>query len=215
MKLEMNCASKKCFVIGCAVLLFATWMAAQFWEVGSRGPAAIEQKDLFSFFKNQDSMKIALEQRILESIKIAKSQKSFQIDVRNFAVKSSTENLHLCEYFDSYTLTFEAEGIASSGERPSMSITAPCEISAKTKMPVPLMIPVEDIFKLAPNDTDVSFQINPKTNFSFRNVSDSWPEYWVLSKVEFNNKSLSVRDVIIDRRDIYKFSKNPITMSWE
>jgi hypothetical protein len=190
-------------------------MASQFWMGTDREPAAIEQQSLFNMFQGHDSYKIALEQEILQSIKIAKEENIFQIDIRNFMVKNSQENLHLCEYFDSYTLTFEAEGIASSGERPSMTISSPCEISARTNLPVPVIVPLEDILKLAPTDTDVSFQINPHTNFSFRNVSDSWPEYWVLSKVEFNNQEMSVRDVIIERRDIYRFSKTPLTMNWE
>jgi len=213
--MKIDCTSKKCFVIAGALVLFATWIASHFWFDLGRSPAAVEQKSLFNFFNTQDSLKMAFEQEILEGIKIAKAEKAFKIDVRNFMVKSSPDNLHLCEYFDNYTLTFEAEGIASSGERPSMTVTAPCEISAKTNLPASVIIPIEDIFKLAPHDADVSFQVNPRASFSFRNISDAWPEYLVLSKVEFNNKEFSVRDVTIDRRDIYKLSKKAITMSWE
>lgn len=165
-------------------------------------------------FDKGDALQAALHKDLITSIQVAKAEKNFQINVRNFLVKNEQQNEHLCDYFTSYTLTFEAEGMASSGERPTMVVTSPCELSAKTNMPVPVVIPVEDIFKLAPDDTDISFEVNPKASFSFRNVSEMWPEYWVLSKVQFSHSNHSSREVIIDRREIYSLSKVPVTMSW-
>jgi hypothetical protein len=199
------------FLLGACLLV---WFVSHFFNA-NRSPASIEEKGLFSFLNHGDSLQVALHKDILSGIQIAKNEKNFEINVRNFLVKETEEEMHLCEYFTSYTLTFEAEGIASSGERPSMVITSPCELSAKTKLPVPVVIPVEDIFKLKPNDTDVSFEVNPKATFSFRNVSDTWPGYWVLSKVQFTNSDFSSREVIIDRKEIYTLSKTPAIMAWE
>jgi hypothetical protein len=181
----------------------------------TRSPASIEQQNLFGFINHTDSLQVTLHKDIVTSLQIAKNERNFQINVRNFLVKNDLENMHLCEYFNSYTLTFEAEGIATSGERPTMVVSSPCEVSAKTNMPIPVVVPVTDIFKLKPNDTDVSFEVNPKASFSFRNISDMWPEYWVLSKVQFTNSEFSSRDVIIDRKEVYRLSRTPIVMSWE
>jgi hypothetical protein len=200
------------FLLGACLL---TWFVSHFFINADRSPAAIEDKGLFSFFNRGDSLEIALHKDIISGIQIAKNEKSFQINVRNFLVKNAENETHLCEYFDSYTLTFEAEGIATSGERPTMVIKSPCELSAKTKLPVPVVVPVEDIFKLKPNDTDVSFEVNPKATFSFRNVSDMWPGYWVLSKVQFTNSDFSNREITIDRKEIYNLSKTPVIMAWE
>ena len=206
--------SKKYFLFFLGVCLLS-WAVSTFFNHMGRGPAAIENQNLFNFMDKGDALQTALHTDIVNSIQIAKDQKNFEINIRNFLVKTKQENLHLCEYFDSYTLTFEAEGIATSGERPTMVVTSPCSVSAKTSLPVPVIVPVEDIFKLKPNDTDVSFEVNPKASFSFRNVSDMWPEYWVLSRVHFTSSTESSREVIIDRKEIYQLSKFPVVMSWE
>lgn len=195
-------------------MILAALATTQLYVFSGREPASIEQKNLFSLFQTQNALGVALEKRVVESINVAKNERLYQINIRNFVLKDTAESLHLCEYFNTYTLTFEAEGIASSGERPTMTVSSPCELSAKTNLPIPIMIPVDDIHKLAPNDTDISFQINPKANFSFRNISDNWPEYWVLAKVEFNSKDFSSRDLIIKKRDLYNISQKPITMNW-
>jgi hypothetical protein len=206
--------TKKYFLFFFGVCLIS-WFVSYFFINVDREPASIEGTSLFSFLNKGDSLQAALHKDIVSSIQIAKNEKNFQINVRNFLVKNEEQNMHLCEYFTSYTLTFEAEGIASSGERPTMIIKSPCELSAKTNLPVPVVIPVEDIFKLKPNDTDVSFEVNSKASFSFRNVPDMWPGYWVLSKVQFSNADYSNREVIIDRKEIYKLSKTPAIMAWE
>lgn len=211
---EQYYRSKKYFLFFLGVCLFS-WAVSIFFNLSTRKPAAVENQSFFNFFDKSDALQTALHKDIINSIQIAKEQRNFEINVRNFLVKTSQENLHLCEYFDSYTLTFEAEGVASSGERPTMVINTPCEVSAKTSLPVPVIVPVEDIFKLKPNDTDVSFEVNPKASFSFRNVSDMWPEYWVLSKVHFSKANASSREVIIDRKEIYQLSKFPVVMDWE
>jgi hypothetical protein len=204
--------SKKYFVVlvGSCLLI---WAVSHFFVNRNRTPAAIEEQNLFNMFDKGDALHTALRKDIVTSIQIAKAEKNFQINVRNFLVKTP-ENQHLCEYFNSYTLTFEAEGMATSGERPTMVIHTPCELSAKTNIPVPVVVPVEDIFKLKPDDTDVSFEASPKASFSFRNVDDMWPEHWVLSKVQFSHSDFSSREVIIERREIYGVSKIPPTMEW-
>ncbi|MES2769081.1 MAG: hypothetical protein V4596_08040 [Bdellovibrionota bacterium] len=199
------------FLVGLCLL---SWCASRLF-IHNRSPAAVENQNLFNFFDKGDALQTALHKDIVTSIQVAKAERNFQINVRNFLVKNEQNSQRLCEYFDSYTLTFEAEGMASSGERPTMVITSPCELSAKTNLPVPITIPVEDIYKLTPDDTDISFEVNPKASFSFRNVSEMWPGYWVLSKVQFSHSNHSSREVIIDRREIYTLSKIPVTMSWE
>jgi len=204
--------SKKYFLFLVGLCLIS-WFASRLLT-HTRSPASVENQNLFNMFDKGDALHTALHKDIITSIQVAKAEKNFQINVRNFLVKNEQQNEHLCDYFTSYTLTFEAEGMASSGERPTMVVTSPCELSAKTNMPVPVVIPVEDIFKLTPDDTDISFEVNPKASFSFRNVSEMWPEYWVLSKVQFSHSNHSSREVIIDRREIYSLSKVPVTMSW-
>lgn len=206
--------SKKYFIFFLGACL-VSWAVSVLVVNRDRSPAAVERQGLFDFFTKNDALQTALYKDIVNSIQIAKDHKNFEINVRNFLVKHQRENLHLCEYFDSYTLTFEAEGIASSGERPTMVVSTPCEVSLKTSIPVPIIVPVEDIFKLTPNDTDIRFEVNPKASFSFRNVPEMWPEYWVLSKVQFTKSNHSEREVIIDRKEIYTLSDFPIIMSWE
>lgn len=206
--------SKKYFLFFLGVGL-ASWAISVFLVGPERNPAAVQEQNFFSFFNRESSLQTALHKDIVGSIQIAKSEKNFHISVRNFLVKSQIQSMHLCEYFSSYTLTFEAEGIASSGARPTMLVTTPCQLSAKTRLPVPVIVPVEDIFKLSPSDTDISFEVNPTAAFSFRNVSDTWPSHWVLSKIKFEHSEHSSREVTIDRRQIYTHAKSPAIMEWE
>ncbi len=205
--------SKKYFLFFIGLGL-ASWAISLIFSGATRNPAAVQSENFFSFFNREASLETALHKDIVGSIQVAKLEKSFQINVRNFLVKN-LNNMHLCEYYDSYTLTFEAEGIASSGQRPTMIVTSPCRVSAKTKLPIPVIVPVEDIFKLRPTDTDISFEINPSATFSFRNVMDVWPSHWVLSKIKFEHSEFSDRQVFIDRKKIYTYSVSPAVMEWE
>lgn len=209
--MKISFLKNKKVIYSLLIIFLATWILCFFWENTQRHPAAVESKNFFDYFQPSDTISTALSKEVIESIKIQKVEKQFQIDIRNFFVKSY--NQHLCEIYDQLTFTFEAEGMATSGERPSMKVTGPCEVSAKTKLPIPIKIPVADIYKLKPFDTNISFQINPKVAFAFRNVSESWPEYWVLSKVEFTNTEVK-HYLIIDRKEIYKLSSKPLIMEW-
>ncbi len=190
------------------------WVTSFVWDQSNRDPASIPKNDFFQMFKPEKPIQSALHKEIVSSLLVAKNQKEFQIQVRNFLVKENDINQPLCNYFNEYTMTFEAEGIASSGERPTLTITSPCLVSERTKLPYPVRIPVEDIFKLKPADTDISFQVNENALFSFKNIYDAWPEYWVLSKIEFDHTNTVGRKITIERKEIFELSQKPIVMEW-
>lgn len=212
--MKRHCQKYKRITLVFAVVIAGAWMASYVGFGPDRYPAAVRNQDFFEMFKLERAITSALNKEIVSSLKIAKTQKDFQIEIRNFLVKEGPIQQPLCGYFDQYTLTFEAEGIASNGERPTLVIKQPCMISDRTKLPIPIRIPVEDIFKLKPGDTDISFKVSEETLFSFKNIYNAWPEYWVLSKVEFSNSQTTGRKTVIERKELFDLSQKPITMDW-
>lgn len=195
-------------------------VAALFFQYSpNRTPASIPEQNFFQLFKPESAVNTALHNEIISSLKVAKSQKNYQIQIRNFLVKDSANHdkanrESLCGYFSDYKLTFEAEGIASNGERPTLVIHQPCVVSEITKVPNPILIPTDDIFKLKPSDTDISFKASQNTIFSFKNIYESWPEYWVLSKIEFDSEIDPSRNILIERKEIFQNIQKPIVMDW-
>lgn len=208
--MKLDCEKYKKSVFAGMVLLGLLWLAMLVWDHNDRYPAAIPKNNFFAFLDKKDTVSL-LEKEVIESIQIKKIENRFQIDIRNFFVRS--ENSHICDIYDSYQLTFEAEGIATNGQRPTMVINSPFQISAKTNLPRPIYIPIKDIFELKPTNTDISFQVNPSVSFQFRNISEMWPEYWVLSEVLLHAKTNE--EILIDRKKIYENSKKPLAMDWE
>lgn len=208
------CEKYKKLTFAILAVCFLAWLATFIGFGPTRDPAAVQNQDFFEMFKPESTLHSALNKEIVSSLKVAKAQREFQIQVRNFLVKESASGESLCGYFNEYKLTFEAEGIASSGERPTLEITSPCVISDRTKLPVPVRIPIDDIFKLKPVDTDISFKVSENTTFSFKNIYDTWPEYWVLSKIEFDHTNSVGKKVIIERKEIFELSQKPIVMDW-
>lgn len=206
--------TKKNLAILCLLLVGAVGLSFAFLIQPSRLPASIPSQGFFDSLKPSQDFHASLKSEIVNSLQVAKNQKEFQIQLRNFLVKGGDTSEPLCTYFNSLKLTFEAEGIASNGVRPTLTITQPCLISDRTKLPEPIRIPIEDIVKLKPSDTDISFKISQNTLFSFRDIYGAWPEYWVLSQVEFDHSEKLGKRLVIERREIFQISKKIPTMDW-
>ncbi len=182
-----------------------------------RNPAAIPKVEMFDFSTlDGGELKEAMTKQILRDFEIKKKDSLFEFHFGNFlASRDNGDPQYFCDYFGKITLVFEAEGMASSGDRPQLVVSAGCTSALDFKKSDPVKIPVDLIKKLKATSVDWTYDQQPGVSYSFRNLDGIWPNYWVLSEVKLKHSSDASKDLSLDRYTIYKGMPTPPTMSWE
>lgn len=182
-----------------------------------RHPAAISKVEMFDYSSlSGEPLHEAIAKQIIKDSTLNQKEHSFQFNFSNFIVdKQNNEPSYVCDYYDHYTLTFEAEGMAVNGERPRMLITSPCKLSGDLKTVSPVVIPSLKIREKKAGDIDWTYDKQPDVIFSFRNIDGFWPNHWVLSNINLSSKQDAARDLNLNREMIYKYSDIPPLMVWE
>ncbi len=181
-----------------------------------RLPAAIQKVEMFDYSTlSGDGLRSAMTKQIIRDSTIAHKNNLFQFNFGNFIVEKSNGNpIYLCDYFDQYTITFEAEGMAVNGQRPKLIITSPCILASDLKTTQSVNIPVDLIKNMKAGDIDWTYDQQPSVTFSFRSIDGSWPQHWVLANISMGSKLSSSHDLSLDRLQIYKYSGTPPQMNW-
>lgn len=159
-----------------------------FIKNNGRQPTAVPRMfDLTSV--QQGRMSSQAKQILLENLKIQqKEDKSWKIEVPNFVTKDKFGYRELiCEKYNRLTLVFQAEGVATHGERPSMTIEGNCSYSTEpmAKYLAPFEIPGSLFDRETPEDFNVLVGSNYQFWVRLTAMPNFWPEEWVLSSVRF------------------------------
>jgi hypothetical protein len=101
-----------------------------------------------------------------------------EINVTNKDGKS----LPLCDRFSEIEIEFSAEGVAVSGELPTMTVSGPCEglslLVNASKLPQTVVAEFE-----WPPDSEL------QTTASISGASDSWPKFWAITEITFQGQN--------------------------
>jgi hypothetical protein len=198
--------------------LFAIgFVLTQHARQGVRLPASIPKTKIFDFTKiAQGSPEIALRKHILNKSEALVKNGSFGVRVGHFMVQNSegrTESA--CDVYDSVTYTFEAEGMAVNGQRPKLILSGLCHSETQATTLEPLWIPVAELMKKPAGNMDYSSNDSDQTTIRLEDMDMIWPRHWVLSTIQFHGRDQSTAPLILDRQEVYRYSRSPLVMYWQ
>jgi len=111
-------------------------------------------------------------------------------------------------------LTFEAEGMASSGERPSMTVEGPCRTGSDITRIEPIWIPVSKIVSEKASDMDLTFPDNDGVTFKFQDMTGEWPRRWHLTKLRVYNDAETNRSIELSNDALRAIGSKPVVLAW-
>lgn len=208
------------YVTSCLCLFVAVGVATRYFTIthfhdessSYRNPASIppvfeSQVDLSKQEEVAQRKILAGARTILEAGKIG-------VTIGHFTtLDADGKSMMACDLYDRVYMTFSAEGVATSGERPSIVVEGPCEVGKDATRIDPLWVPVDAIKSKPP--VNGSFQVtDPKPiTIKFEHMIDSWPTMWSLTEVKLYNHETQ-KTLIIDSVTIYKMSSIRLSMVW-
>ncbi len=137
------------------------------------------------------------------------------IELGHFVTRDEQGNKQLaCEFYDRMRLKFEAEGVASSGDRPAMEIEGPCRTGDDITRIEAVWIPVTRILGEKPSDMDLSFPESEGVSFKFQNLMGEWPKRWNLTSIRVFNDAESNRSVSFSAEEMHRMGSKPVVLAW-
>ncbi len=180
----------------------------------SRNPAAIKRELDFSKLDGVELI-TASQKRLVTAARVIPKPDMVGVELGHFVTRDAEGQRRLaCDaFFNRLTLRFEAEGIASAGEKTLMEIDAPCRTSSNDISSIePVWIPVAKIFAERPKSQSLDFQDG--VTYKFENLSGVWPVRWSLQSVRLYNSQDSARVVNITSRDMRAIRPKPFVLNW-
>jgi len=205
-----------------AFLIFfaAAWGGRQFsmthfhGEVAMpRTPAAIPKVFDYSHLEGE-ALNSALQRRLLTGTEFTKGQDGIELHVGHFVTNNTDgKPAFACDIYNRVTFVFQAEGFAVSGERPTLTVEGPCEMSNSMSETKPLLIPVDQVLAESPGNIELNYMEGLPVSLKFANMTEEWPHQWSLSEIKLFNRN-DGRSIILDSKNLRKLSSNPLTMVW-
>ncbi len=210
-------SSKSYFPI--LILLFITFAIG--WYLGTspatvrlqlfekRNPAGINDRYDFSELTG-DALADKSRDRLFEDVRISVSGSMVEVEIGHFVVRGPDGQPEFaCGYYTQVALTFFADGMASNGQVPEMTVVDNCVVGTNVNRIQTLRIPFQNIINERPGDADFSFQ--DFSNVSMRNVGEEWPRSWYLHSIRLSNPDYSDRAIESDhvssgKGPIYNFN---------
>ena len=90
-----------------------------------------------------------------------------------------------CDLYTEVVMTFVAEGVAISGEKPEMTIELPCLVGDRQGYLKAFKLPKTEIVKMEMEESDDAKLLYDDLVMRFRFINDFWPKMWKLSKIKW------------------------------
>lgn len=196
-----------------------SWKGVVYLTDGSRfqngrKPAAIKRELDFSRLDGAELI-TATQKRLVTAARTIIRDGLVGVELGHFVTRDANGERRLaCDAaYDRIQLIFEADGIASAGEKPEMEIDGPCRSSMTDIASIePIWIPVEKIMDNRPANMDLDFFEDVK--FKFDNMGMSWPVMWSLQSVRLYNSQDPTREVRITTRQMQEIRQQPFVLNW-
>ena len=217
------CSAAAVFAIAMIAGLYSgtkSWKGVVYMTEGTRfqngrTPAAIKRELDFSKLDGAELI-TATQKRLVTAARTISRDGLVGVELGHFVTRDSNGQRRLaCDTsYNRITLRFEADGIASAGEKPMMEIDGPCQASMKDVASIePIWIPVSKLLDTKPVDMDVDFHEGVK--FRFHNMNMVWPVSWNLLSVRLYNNVEAGREVNITSRDLRELRQSPLVVNWQ
>jgi hypothetical protein len=192
----------------------AIYLTSTSFTSNVRNPAAVH-RDLDFTRLDGSELITGTHNRLVTAARILLEKNEMGIELGHFVTRDEQGNKQLaCEYYDRMRLTFEAEGIASSGERPLMIVEGPCRTGADITRIEPIWIPVMKIISEKPSDMDLTFPDDDGVSFKFKDMTSEWPRRWHLTSVRVFNDAETNRSIEISNDDLLRLGGKPVVLAW-
>jgi len=192
----------------------AIFLTSTSFSSNLRNPAAVHRSLEFSRLDGSELI-TGTHNRLVTSARILTQPGEMGIELGHFVTRDEQGNRQLaCEFYDRVRMVFEADGIATSGERPSMEIEGPCKTGNDITRIEAVWVPVAKILSEKASDMDVTFPENEGVNFKFQNMTGDWPTRWHLKSLRVFNKEEADRSVSLSPEDLHNMGANPLILSW-
>jgi len=181
----------------------------------TRVPAAI-RRDLDFSKLSDDELITASQKRLVTAARVLLQDKEVGVELGHFVTRDEAGEKKLaCDFYDRMVLSFDADGIAESGEKPSMEIEGPCRIASDITRIEPIWIPVQRILGENAGNMDLSYPEEGEVNYRFQGMTSDWPMHWSLTAVRLYNSKEDGRQVSISGKDLSELTASPIVVNWE
>ncbi len=179
-----------------------------------RLPAAIRKELDFSRLDGAELM-MASQKRLLTAARVVTEENIVGIEFGQFIIRSDEGQRQLaCDFYDRVRVRFEADGLASNGEKPHMEVNAPCATSTDLTRTEPIRIPASEIIEGRAVDGEATFASVDRTTFKFSNMMDRWPTKWAVTEVTLYRESEPGREIHVDQDDMRDFKRKPLVIDW-
>jgi hypothetical protein len=205
---------------------FGFWISVSAWDgmvyvsdlklkgLTGRVPAAI-RKDLDFSRLNGAELMSASQKRLLTAARVITTSKTVGIEFGQFIIRSEEGQRQLaCDFYDRVRVRLEADGIAVSGEKPSIEVNAPCATSNDLALTEPIWIPTVEILAGRCVDGEATFASVDRTSFKFVNMTNEWPRRWAVTEVTLFRESDPGQVVHVDQSDMREFNRKPLILVW-
>lgn len=217
-----------------AVLILAVsayvgmWRAVDSWDgiiyvsnakylQNERYPAAIRRVFDYSQFEGAP-LKIRSIKRLISDANIILKPGSVGIELGHFVTRGEGGQGQLaCEFYNRVELKFEGQGIMEFGDKPMMTIEAPCLISADINRIETIWIPTLRLMK--ENETparflEIGFPELSGVKFRFDEMTSQWPREWILTGVRLYSDEDAAHEVSISRTEIVETLEKHFTINF-
>jgi len=184
------------------------------WEPVERDPAAVRQVYDFSSLTGSD-LTNAMKKRILSGATVVRDHESLGVELGHFAMAKITgEKTLACQEFEKITLRFEAEGVATSGERPKMEVEGACEYSPDMTKINPIFIPINRILAEKPADGEIQYREGRPVTLRFQGLTEAWPTRWILTAVRLSNAG-EQKEFVIEADEVNQILGRPMMVNFK
>lgn len=221
---------KRNFVIGGLILAIATiagiarsvgsfdgviFVSNAKYLQGERFPAAIRRVFDYSQFEGEP-LKIRSLKRLISDAQVVAKSGSVGLELGHFVTRGDDGQGQLaCEFYDQVILKFEGQGIMEFGDKPVMTIEAPCQISADINRIETIWIPALRLMEENKEPSrffEVSYPELKDVHFKFDEMTSEWPREWNLVSVRLHSDSSTGREVTISRTEIAETLEHNLTI---
>lgn len=166
-------------------------------KVAERVPAALNDTQKLRELE-RNILKVTHKDKIWEKTLISTLDDVVTVQLPQVALADASGKDNLaCLIYGQVTLTFVAEGMATSGEKTTLKMTAPCEFElSRPEVQEVLLVPFAQIQREPARDGVITIGDFPGYQFEVKNLSGEWPVMWLLTEVSYhhaNGETLSLK----------------------
>ena len=198
-----------CFLV--FTIVFGAWVVTRSSTIGNaRTPASIPKTRYYDFSKleSRDRM-TAVRKALLNGFRSYAETNRVGVSFGHFQVQGDDKQAtDVCGYYDKIRVSFEAEGMATAGHRPLLTLEGPCVASDDGATTKPLWIPIDEIKNMNAGSMDFSFA-DAFQSVKIEYLGPEWPVHWVMTDLKLVKDGTGGRELTMDKRDIYDLARIP------